>query len=419
MTQLTEALKGIITKEMELVAKAEGRTPEEIRCGVAKGTIVIPANINHKNLIPRGIGTGLTTKVNANIGTSRESSNLELEFQKLEASIKYGADAVMDLSTGGDLSLIRKQLIAKSSLPFGTVPLYQAEAEGRFTEDGIFDVIEEHAESGVDFVTVHCGVNFESIDRLKKHPRVLDIVSRGGALTYQWILKNKKENPLYKYYDRLIEIALKYDVTLSLGDGMRPGCIADATDRAQIQELIILGQLAKRAKAAGVQVMIEGPGHVPLNEIEENIKLQKKICEGAPFYVLGPLPTDIAPGYDHITSAIGGALAGMYGADFLCYVTPSEHLGLPDLKDVEDGVVASKIAAHIADIAKGIPGAKERDLQMARARKALDWKKQFELAVNPERARCIRKTELKVEDACSMCGEFCSIRIMNDQSKST
>lgn len=418
MTQLSEALKGNITKEMEFVAKAEGRTPEEIRCGVAKGTIVIPANVNHKDLSPRAIGQGLTTKVNANIGTSRERSNLEFEFKKLAVALKHGADAVMDLSTGGNLSEIRRALIARCKIPFGTVPLYQAEAEGKFTEEGIFEVIEDHARSGVDFITVHCGVNFESIDRLKKHPRELDIVSRGGALTYKWILENKKENPLYKHYDRLLEIALKYDVTLSLGDGMRPGCIADATDRAQIQELIILGQLAKRARAVGVQVMIEGPGHIPLNEIEENIKLQKKICEGAPFYVLGPLPTDIAPGYDHLTSAIGGALAGYFGADFLCYVTPTEHLGLPDINDVAEGVIASKIAAHIADIAKGIPGAKNRDLQMARARKNLDWEKQYELAVNPEKARLIREEghpeKSKAKDPCSMCGEFCSVKIMNN-----
>ncbi|MFA4858888.1 MAG: phosphomethylpyrimidine synthase ThiC [Candidatus Margulisiibacteriota bacterium] len=420
MTQLLKSRKGIITKQMRAVARREGVSAKAVCDGVARGLIVIPANINHKNLIPCGIGKGLSTKINANIGTSRECSSLKFELEKLAVAEKCGADALMDLSTGGNLSLIRQKLLKRCRLPFGTVPVYQAQAEGRFTEDGIFAVIEEHAQSGVDFVTVHCGVNLESIAALKKHPRVLDIVSRGGALTYQWMMQNKKDNPLHTYFDRLLEICKKYDVTLSLGDGMRPGCIADATDVAQICELKILGRLAERARRAGVQVMIEGPGHIPLNQIEKNIKLQKRICKGAPFYVLGPLPTDIAPGYDHLTSAIGGALAGMHGADFLCYVTPSEHLGLPDLKEVEEGVIASKIAAHIADIAKGIPGAARRDLAMARARKSLDWEKQFKLSVNPAKAREMRQAKmprsgkLKSKNACSMCGEFCSVKIMNN-----
>jgi len=420
LTQLLKSRKGIITKQMRAVARREGVSAKAVCDGVARGLIVIPANINHKNLIPCGIGKGLSTKINANIGTSRECSSLKFELEKLAVAEKCGADALMDLSTGGNLSLIRQKLLKRCRLPFGTVPVYQAQAEGRFTEDGIFAVIEEHAQSGVDFVTVHCGVNLESIAALKKHPRVLDIVSRGGALTYQWMMQNKKDNPLHTYFDRLLEICKKYDVTLSLGDGMRPGCIADATDVAQICELKILGRLAERARRAGVQVMIEGPGHIPLNQIEKNIKLQKRICKGAPFYVLGPLPTDIAPGYDHLTSAIGGALAGMHGADFLCYVTPSEHLGLPDLKEVEEGVIASKIAAHIADIAKGIPGAARRDLAMARARKSLDWEKQFKLSVNPAKAREMRQAKmprsgkLKSKNACSMCGEFCSVKIMNN-----
>lgn len=412
MTQRQEALKGNVTSEMRAVASAEGRSAEEIRAGIAQGIISIPFNPLHKNCQPTGIGTGLKTKVNANIGTSADYPDINEELKKLQACIDAKADAVMDLSTGGNLTEIRQRILATSHLPLGTVPVYQAAVEKRLTVEGMFEVVEEQAQEGVDFMTIHCGVNFESIGRLKKHPRLMDVVSRGGALTMKWIIENKNENPFYQFYDRLLEIAVKYDVTLSLGDGMRPGSIIDAGDQAQIQELIILGDLTKRAWEAGVQVIIEGPGHVPYNQIEAQIKMQKEICKGAPFYVLGPLPTDVAPGYDHITAAIGGTLAAAAGADFLCYVTPTEHLGLPTPVDVKEGIIASRIAAHCADIVKGIPGAKEWDREMSAARKALNWEKQIELAIDPEKARRIhnlRKSEC--DDVCSMCGEFCAMKV--------
>ena len=412
MTQREEALRGNITEAMKVVAKAENLSPEGIRLGLAKGTISIPCNPLHKNLNPVGFGQGLKVKVNANIGTSADFPDVAEELKKLDAALEAKTDALMDLSTGGNISAIRKSILMKCTVPLGTVPIYQAVVEKRMTVEGMFEVVEEQAQDGVDFMTIHCGVNFETIGRLKKQPRLMDVVSRGGALMMQWIMKNKEENPFFQYYDRLLEIARKYDITMSLGDGMRPGSIVDAGDQAQIQELMVLGDLTKRAWEAGVQVIIEGPGHVPYDQIVEQIKLQKKVCQNAPFYVLGPLPTDVAPGYDHITAAIGGTLAATAGADFLCYVTPTEHLGLPTPEDDKEGVIASRIAAHCADIAKGIPGAKDWDIAMSKARKELNWGKQIELAIDPVKAKKIHdKRHSDSSDACSMCGEFCAYKV--------
>ena len=415
MTQREEALKGNITKEMRRVARDEGRSPEEIRVGVAQGVIAIPYNPLHKNCEPIGIGKRLKTKVNANIGTSADYPDVSDELKKLEASLEAKTDTVMDLSTGGDISAIRRSILMACPAPLGTVPIYQASIENRMTVNDMLETIRGQAEDGVDFMTIHCGVTFETIGRLKKHPRLMDVVSRGGALMMKWIIENKEENPFYKYFDRLLEIARKYDVTLSLGDGMRPGSIVDAGDQAQIQELIVLGDLTKRAWESGVQIIVEGPGHVPFDQIESQIKMQKEICKGAPFYVLGPLPTDVAPGYDHITSAIGGTLAASAGADFLCYVTPTEHLGLPTPEDVREGVIASRIAAHCADIAKGIPAAKDWDVEMSKARKELNWGKQIKLSIDPEKAKKIHEIrKSKSADVCSMCGEFCAMKISSD-----
>jgi len=424
MATLVElAKKGIVTKEMELCAEYEKRDVDYIVQGLIEGTIVIPANIYHRereDFTPRAIGKGLKTKVNANIGTSGDIEKIELELEKLKVAVKYGADAVMDLSTGKHIDETRKAIIENSPVMVGTVPIYQAAKEaaekygfiGKMTVDDIFNVIEKHCRDGVDFITVHCGVTLSALERLQKEGRLMNIVSRGGALMAEWMVYNEKENPLYEHYDRLLEIAKKYDVTLSLGDGMRPGCIADATDRCQIEELITLGELVDRAREADVQAMVEGPGHVPLDQIEANILLQKRLCHGAPFYVLGPLVTDIAPGYDHIVSAIGGAIAAKAGADFLCYVTPAEHLALPDVEDVKQGVIAARIAGHAADIVKGVPGALEWDVEMAKARESLDWEKQFELAIDPETARKYREERRPQEDekTCTMCGNLCSIK---------
>ena len=419
MTQLEIARQGNISPQMERVAAAEGRDSEFIREGVTKGTIVVPANTGHFNLVPCGVGEGLSTKVNANIGTSSDFGDEGTELAKLRTAIDAGADAVMDLSTGGDIPAIRRAIIAASERPIGTVPIYQAgiqaiERHGaivKMSVDDIFEAIEENARDGVDFITVHCGVTQSAIARLKKQGRVTDVVSRGGAFMVGWMLHNDCENPLYEKYDRLLEIAREYDVTLSLGDGMRPGSLADATDRTQVEELLTLGELVQRAQDAGVQVMVEGPGHIPLNQIETNVKLQKAICKGAPFYVLGPLVTDIAAGYDHITSAIGGAIAAMAGADFLCYVTPSEHLAIPDIDDVREGVMASRIAAHAADIVKGIKGAAERDRQMSLARKRLDWEEQAKLALDPAKFD-IHRQRATAGSACSMCGQYCAMELV-------
>ncbi len=420
MTQLEFARGGVISPQMESVAQNEGVDAEFIRQGVAEGTIVIPANIKHSNLVPCGIGQGLRTKVNANIGTSSDFGNVDTELEKLRIATDSGADTVMDLSTGGDISAVRRAIIAASSLSIGTVPIYQAGIKAinsygaivRMTVDDLFAAIEEHARDGVDFITVHCGVTRSAIARLKQQGRVSDIVSRGGAFLIGWILHNECENPLYEYYDRLLEIAREFDVTLSLGDGMRPGSLADATDRAQIEELLVAGELVQRAQQAGVQVMVEGPGHLPLNQIETNVRLQKAICKGAPFYVLGPLVTDIAAGYDHITGAIGGAVAAAAGTDFLCYVTPAEHLSLPGPEDVRQGVIASRIAAHAGDIVKRVKGAEEWDKKMSVARKKLDWKEQARLSLDPERSRHVHSKHASVGTACSMCGEYCAMELV-------
>jgi len=424
-TRIELARKGIITDEVKQVARDEGVEPEELSKDIAAGLSVISRNAIH-DITPLGIGRGLKTKINANIGTSRDRISLDEEMQKLDVLIQYGADAVMDLSTGGPIRDIRKLLMRKSTISVGTVPIYEAvakAAEGKgsiakMSVDDLFNAIEGHAEEGVDFVTVHCGLTRKTIDTLRQDGRILDIVSRGGAFLVEWMIYNDRENPLYEHYDRLLELAYAYDLTLSLGDGARPGCLSDATDRTQINELVTLGELRDRAVDAGVQVIIEGPGHVPLNQVELNIRMQKEICKGAPFYVLGPLVTDIAMGYDHIAAAIGGAIAGAAGADFLCYVTPSEHIRLPNIEDVKEGVIASKIAAHAGDIAKGIKGAIDMDNEMARRRKALDWNGQIALSLNPERVKSWRAEVPPTESqVCSMCGEFCAIKTVEEALK--
>src|SRR5512137_1055117 len=418
-TQLEMARKGIISEEMAFCAKQESVAPETIRKGVEDGTIVVVRNNRHTSIAAMAIGKGLRTKVNANVGTSKDRADVAHELEKVRVSIAAGTDTIMDLSTGGDLGAIRRAIIAASTVAIGTVPIYQAavavvnagKAIVEMSADDLFRAIEENGQDGVDFLTVHCGVTRESVGRIETQGRVLGIVSRGGSILAHWMDYNDRENPLYEQYDRLLEIAKRYDMVLSLGDGMRPGCLADATDRGQVQELIILGEIAQRALEKGVQVMIEGPGHVPINQIETNILLQKQLCHGAPFYVLGPLVTDAAPGYDHITSAIGGAIAAAHGADFLCYVTPSEHLRLPTIDDVREGVIAAKIAAHAGDIAKGIKGASERDLAMSKARRARDWARQFSLAIDHVKPAHYRKmSRPAATDVCTMCGEYCSIK---------
>ena len=420
MTQLEMARKNKISEEMEICAEYEGVEPEFIRKGVEDGNIVVIRNKKHKSISPLAIGKGLKTKVNANIGTSKDRTDIDLELKKVRISVAAGADTIMDLSTGGDIKAIRKAIIKESSLVIGTVPIYQAavqmlnskKAIVEMTAEDMFRVIEENGEDGVDFITVHCGITKKSIGCLEIGGRHLGIVSRGGSFLANWIRCNKRENPLYEQYDKLLEIAKRYDMVLSLGDGLRPGCIADATDRAQIEELITLGELTKRARDQGVQVMIEGPGHVPIREIKANVELEKSLCQGAPFYVLGPIPTDIAPGYDHITAAIGGAIAGSAGADFLCYVTPAEHLRLPTIEDVKEGIIASKIAAHIADIAKGVPGAIEKDLLMAKYRNEFNWEGQVNISIDPEKVRaCLETSESAGKEGCTMCGEFCAIKL--------
>lgn len=419
MTQLSDARAGNITPEMKKVAKKENIDEFLLIERIAQGRVVIPANINHHNLNPCGIGEGLSIKVNANIGTSSDRAYISEELEKMDVAIAVGADTVMDLSTGGDIDECRRIIINSSTVPVGTVPIYQAVVDAinesggviHLSVDRIFDVIESQAIEGVDFITVHCGLTRAALEMLKKQGRVTDIVSRGGAFLTTWMLHHDRENPLYDNFDRLLEIAQKYDVTLSLGDGLRPGCLADATDRAQVHELMTLGQLTDTAWENDVQVMIEGPGHVPLNQIRANILLEKKLCKNAPFYVLGPLVTDIAAGHDHVACAIGGAVAGEAGADFLCYVTPSEHLSLPTVEDVREGVIVTKIAAHAADIARGNKSAIERDNRMARARKELDWETQMQCALDPEKARRIRGENPPGEtDVCTMCGKFCAIK---------
>jgi phosphomethylpyrimidine synthase len=420
MTLLHRARQGEIPGAISGAAGEEGIPPEKLRDLVAAGRAVIPRNRKRREIRPVAIGEGLRVKVNANVGSSRDRADASLEIEKMRVAVAAGADAVMDLSTGGPIDEIRRAILAECPVPVGTVPVYQAAADAasrgkswvELTDDDFFDGIFKQAEDGVDFMTVHCGVTREALTRLVREGRRLDIVSRGGSLLAEWMGHNGRENPFYEHYDRLLEICREFDITLSLGDGLRPGCLADATDRAQVHELMTLGELTERAWKRDVQVMIEGPGHVPLHQIAANVQLQKRLCHGAPFYVLGPLVTDIAPGYDHITSAIGGAIAAWSGADFLCYVTPSEHLRLPTVEDVKTGVVASRIAAHAADIARGIPGAMERDNRMADARRNLDWKAQIELSLDPETARALRGSSLPTvdESACTMCADLCAIK---------
>lgn len=418
-TQMDAAKQGIITKQMEIVAQKEHLEPEVIRQRVAQGTVVIPANINHTSLSPEGIGQGLRTKINVNLGISGDSVDYEREMEKVRLSLKFGAEAIMDLSNYGKTNKFRGELIEMSPAMIGTVPMY--DAIGYLEKDlleisaqDFLRVVEAHAEQGVDFVTIHAGITKRVIESFKREKRTMNIVSRGGSLLFAWMEMTGNENPFYEYFDDVCEILAKYDVTISLGDAMRPGCLEDASDGGQISELIELGQLTKRAWEHNVQVMIEGPGHMAMNEIAANMVMEKRICHNAPFYVLGPLVTDIFPGYDHITSAIGGAIAAANGADFLCYVTPAEHLRLPDVDDVKEGIIASKIAAHAADIAKGIPGATDIDNKMARARHKVDWDEMFKYAVDPDKARAyFESTPPADRHTCSMCGKMCAVRTTN------
>ncbi|WP_371380609.1 phosphomethylpyrimidine synthase ThiC [Sporomusa aerivorans] len=417
-TQMDAARKGIITEQMRKVALEEQLEPELLRQSVASGKVVIPANRHHTRLSPKGVGEKLRTKINVNLGVSKDCYDPELELAKAKKAIELKAEAIMDLSCYGKTRDFRRKLIEISPVMIGTVPMYDAVGMldkdlKDITVDEFFSVVERHAEDGVDFMTIHCAINQKTAERVKKNKRLTNIVSRGGSLLFAWMELNHRENPFYEYYDRLLDICEKYDVTISLGDACRPGSINDATDPAQIEELITMGELTKRAWARNVQVMIEGPGHVPLNEIAANMQLEKSLCHGAPFYVLGPLVTDIAPGYDHITSAIGGAIAAANGADFLCYVTPAEHLRLPNLDDMKEGIIAARIAAHAADIAKGIPGAREWDNQMSAARAEVDFPKMIELAIDPEKARQYRKESApECEDTCTMCGKMCPMKNM-------
>lgn len=421
MSLLNDVKMGRRTEIIDSILETERIGRDILIERLMKGEIVIVKNRNRHNIRPLAIGKGLKTKVNANIGSSRDIEDLDVEIKKAFVARDAGADAIMDLSTGRNIKEIRKRILESIDLPLGTVPIYDVAASAyekeksflKMEADEIFDIIYEQARLGVDFMTVHCGVTLETYSKMKREGRILDVVSRGGALILEWMKYNKRENPLFERFDDILKIAAEFDVVLSLGDGFRPGAIADATDRAQIYELILLGELQQRALEKGVQVMIEGPGHVPLDQIETNIKIQKELCHNAPFYVLGPLVTDCAPGYDHIVSAIGGALAGYYGADFLCYVTPAEHLKLPDEDDVREGVIASKIAAHAADIAKGIPDAIKQDIEMSKARAALDWEKMYKLAIDPEKARRYREKALPQEesDVCTMCGPYCAIKV--------
>ncbi len=418
-TQMEAAKKGIITREMQIVADKEGLSSQELSELIAQGQVVIPANKNHTTLDPEGIGKGLKTKINVNLGVSKDCFDYEQEMIKVRKALELKAEAIMDLSCYGKTQKFRQQLIAESPAMIGTVPMYDAigfyERDlAELTAEELLAVVEEHARDGVDFMTIHAGMNLETAMHFKENQRVTNIVSRGGSLLFAWMELTGKENPFFEYYDRLLDICAAYDVTISLGDACRPGSIADATDSVQIQELIILGELTKRAWERNVQVIIEGPGHMALNEITANMLLEKKLCHGAPFYVLGPLVTDVAPGYDHITSAIGGAVAAMSGADFLCYVTPAEHLKLPSLEDMVEGIIAAKIAAHAGDVAKGIPGAKDWDLAMSKARVALDWETMFKLALEPKKPQRYREESIPdAPDSCTMCGKMCAVKNTN------
>lgn len=415
-TQMAAARQGVLTPQMRQVLADEKIHEADLLARMAEGRIVIPANRNHLNLMAKGIGTGLTTKINVNLGVSEDCCNVEAELNKVRRSIELKADAIMDLSTFGDTRTFRRRTVEICPVMIGTVPVYDAVARygkevAAITVDDFFDVVRMHAEDGVDFMTIHAGLTRTAVERLRTNPRLTHVVSRGGSLLLDWMITNDLENPFYEHFDRLLDLCRQYDVTLSLGDGLRPGSLHDATDAAQIQELIILGELTKRCWQAEVQVMIEGPGHVPLNEVVANMQLEKKLCHGAPFYVLGPIVTDVAPGYDHITSAIGGALAAASGADFLCYVTPAEHLRLPDADDMKEGIIASRIAAHAADVAKGIPGAIDWDNAMSQARKDLDWERMFSLAMDPEKAKAYRASSKPIDqEVCTMCGDLCAVK---------
>ncbi len=420
-TQMEAARRGIVTPEMEIVAQKEGWQVADLMEYMAKGQIVIPANPGHKGLIPNGIGAKLSTKINVNLGISRDCMDYDVEMKKVMRAVEFGAEAIMDLSSHGNTQPFRQKLCSECPAMIGTVPIYDSVIHyqrdlGELTAKDFVEVVRLHAEDGVDFVTLHCGITRKTIEQIRNGSRKLNIVSRGGSLVFAWMAMTGQENPFYEYYDEILEICREHDVTVSLGDACRPGCLADATDGVQIEELIRLGELTERAWKKDVQVMVEGPGHVPMDQIAANMKVQQTICKGAPFYVLGPLVTDIAPGYDHITAAIGGAIAAASGAAFLCYVTPAEHLALPNEQDVRDGIIASRIAAHAADIAKGIKGARDRDDRMAMARRKLDWEAQFKEALDPETARAIRDDRLPEDDhsdTCSMCGKFCAVRSMN------
>ena len=420
-TQMDAARKGIVTKEMEIVAKKENMSTEELMDLVARGQVAIPANVNHTCIDPEGVGSMLRTKINVNLGVSRDCKDYDIEMKKVMSAVELGAEAIMDLSSHGNTQPFRQKLTRECPAMIGTVPVYDSVIHyqrdlATLTAQDFIDVVRMHAQDGVDFVTVHCGITRKTIEQIKLHKRKMNIVSRGGSLVFAWMSMTGNENPFYEYYDQILDICEEYDVTISLGDACRPGCLADAGDVCQIEELVRLGELTKRAWAHNVQVMVEGPGHVPLNQVAANMEIQKSICMGAPFYVLGPLVTDIAPGYDHITSAIGGAVAAMSGAAFLCYVTPAEHLALPNVDDVRQGIIASKIAAHAADIAKGVKGARDIDDRMADARRNLDWDAQFDCALDPKTAKEIRDSRAPEEDhsdTCSMCGKFCAVRSMN------
>mgnify|MGYP004439785253 FL=1 len=420
-TQMDAARKGIITPQMQIVAKKEKMREEELRELVAQGKVAIPANVGHTSLDPEGVGSMLRTKINVNLGVSRDCKDYDVEMEKVLSAVDLGAEAIMDLSSHGNTQPFRQKLTSECPAMIGTVPVYDSVIHyqrdlGTLTAQDFIDVVELHAKDGVDFVTLHCGITRKTIDQIKRHKRKMNIVSRGGSLVFAWMSMTGQENPFYEYYDQILDICEKYDVTISLGDACRPGCLADASDVCQIEELVRLGELTKRAWDHNVQVMVEGPGHVPLDQVAANMKIQQQICMGAPFYVLGPLVTDIAPGYDHITAAIGGAVAAMSGAAFLCYVTPAEHLALPNVEDTKQGIIASKIAAHAADIAKGIPGARDIDDKMADARRVLDWDAQFACALDPKMAKAIRDSRLPEDDhsdTCSMCGKFCAVRSMN------
>ncbi|MDL2322049.1 phosphomethylpyrimidine synthase ThiC [Desulfosarcina sp. OttesenSCG-928-B08] len=418
-TQMDAARKGIITSQMKTVAKKESIAPETLCQRMADGSVIIPANKAHVHLDPDGIGKGLRTKINVNLGISKDRSNAALELEKARLALSLKAEAIMDLSCYGDTRAFRQDLVALSPAMIGTVPIYDAVGgTGKeirdLTADDMFDAVERHCMDGVDFLTIHAGLNRRAAEKIARRERITHIVSRGGSLMFAWMTVHDRENPFYADFDRLLDICVRHDVTLSLGDGCRPGCLHDATDACQVEELITLGELTRRAWEKNVQVMIEGPGHMAMDEIAGNMMLEKRLCHGAPFYVLGPLVTDVAPGYDHITSAIGGAIAAANGADFLCYVTPAEHLRLPDRNDMKAGIIATRIAAHAADIAKGIPGARQWDDAMSKARAALDWEAQFNLAMDPETARHYRDTaQPEQADTCTMCGELCAVRSMN------